>query len=76
MTITDVKARLSELVDRVEAGETVTITRKGRPVARLTRISEEDAAAKRIGLLAGQVLLKEDWDSWDPETAAALGILE
>jgi prevent-host-death family protein len=31
----DAKTRLSELLDRVESGEEVTITRHGRPVARL-----------------------------------------
>jgi prevent-host-death family protein len=31
----EAKARLSELLDRVEAGETVVITRHGRPVSRL-----------------------------------------
>jgi prevent-host-death family protein len=31
----DAKARLSELLDKVEAGETVVITRHGRAVARL-----------------------------------------
>jgi prevent-host-death family protein len=33
--LADAKARLSELVDRVEAGETVEITRRGKPAARL-----------------------------------------
>ncbi|NKI36417.1 type II toxin-antitoxin system prevent-host-death family antitoxin [Wenzhouxiangella sp. XN79A] len=32
----DAKARLSELVDRACAGETVTISRRGKIVARLT----------------------------------------
>ncbi len=36
MSVAQAKAHLSELLDRVEAGETVTITRRGRPVARLT----------------------------------------
>jgi prevent-host-death family protein len=31
----EAKTHLSALLDRVERGETVTITRKGRPVARL-----------------------------------------
>lgn len=31
----EAKARLSELIDKAEAGETVVITRHGRPVARL-----------------------------------------
>jgi len=34
-SIADAKARLSELIDRAEAGETVSITRRGKPVARL-----------------------------------------
>jgi prevent-host-death family protein len=34
-SLADAKARLSELIDRVEAGETVEITRRGKPAARL-----------------------------------------
>jgi prevent-host-death family protein len=36
VNIADAKAHLSELVDRAEAGETVDILRRGKPVARLT----------------------------------------
>lgn len=36
ISLADVKSHLSELVDRVEAGDTIEITRRGRPVARLT----------------------------------------
>jgi prevent-host-death family protein len=39
VTLADAKAHLSELVNRVEAGEDVRITRRGKPVARLTPIS-------------------------------------
>ena len=35
ISLADAKAHLSELVDRVEAGEAVDITRRGKPVARL-----------------------------------------
>ncbi len=34
-SLADAKARLSELIDKVEAGETVEITRRGKPAARL-----------------------------------------
>lgn len=34
--LADAKAHLSDLVDRVEAGDTIDITRRGKPVARLT----------------------------------------
>ena len=35
VSIAEAKAHFSELVERAEAGETVRITRRGRPVARL-----------------------------------------
>jgi prevent-host-death family protein len=34
-TITEVKNQLSALIDRVRHGETIVITDRGRPVARL-----------------------------------------
>jgi len=36
----DAKNRLSELLDLVEAGEEIIITRRGKPVARLARYSD------------------------------------
>jgi prevent-host-death family protein len=45
ISLADAKAHLSELVDRVEAGESVDITRRGKPVARLTAVAR---ARKRI----------------------------
>jgi len=40
ISLADAKARLSELVDRIEAGDTIDITRRGKPVARLTAVSK------------------------------------
>jgi len=36
VSLADAKAHLSALIDRVEAGESIEITRRGKPVARLT----------------------------------------
>lgn len=35
INLADAKARLSEIVDRVEAGESIEITRRGKPVAKI-----------------------------------------
>jgi antitoxin (DNA-binding transcriptional repressor) of toxin-antitoxin stability system len=49
----DAKTRLSELLDRVERGEEIVITRHGRPVARLSRTgSGHDVAAARAAVEA------------------------
>lgn len=65
--LADAKARLSELTDRVEAGETVIIARNGLPVAEVRpvrRVSPEDAV-KKIRAIAKRVSKrnqgKETW---------------
>ncbi len=40
INLADAKAHLSELVDRVEAGDTIDIARRGKPVARLAAVSK------------------------------------
>ncbi len=39
INLADAKAHLSALVDRVEAGDSIDITRRGKPVARLTSVT-------------------------------------
>ena len=53
VNLADAKAHLSELVDRVEAGDTIDITRRGKPVARLMPVAR---ARKQIDLAMLQVL--------------------
>jgi prevent-host-death family protein len=40
INMADAKAHLSELVDRVEAGDSFDITRRGKPVARLLAVAK------------------------------------
>jgi prevent-host-death family protein len=48
----EAKTKLSELLDKVEAGETVTITRHGKPIARLVPASADaDERARRRALI-------------------------
>ena len=39
INLADAKAHLSELVDRAEAGDSIDIARRGKPVARLTAVA-------------------------------------
>ncbi|MEW9836401.1 type II toxin-antitoxin system Phd/YefM family antitoxin [Mesorhizobium marinum] len=39
INLAEAKAHLSELIDRVEAGDSIDITRRGKPVARLTAVA-------------------------------------
>lgn len=59
----DAKTHLSALLDRVEAGETITITRHGRPVAQLV------AVGTPAGDLAERVAKLEDhWRRFEANT--------
>jgi antitoxin (DNA-binding transcriptional repressor) of toxin-antitoxin stability system len=75
MNITEVKARLAEIVDRVQAGEDVIILRMGRPVARLTAQVPTDGT-RRFGFLSKTVELPDEWDVWPDDEARALGIID
>ena len=39
VNLAEAKAHLSELVDRIQAGDSINITRRGKSVARLTAVS-------------------------------------
>jgi prevent-host-death family protein len=52
ISLADAKERLSELVDRVEAGDTIDITRRGKPVARLTAVTRSRKRIDRTMLQA------------------------
>jgi prevent-host-death family protein len=52
VTLFDAKNRLSALVDQVERGQEVTITRRGKPVARLVPvIAQADRARNAVAKL-------------------------
>lgn len=52
--IYEAKSRLSQLVEQVEAGHEVILTRRGRPVAKLVRVKrqKEEVPADRAQVLA------------------------
>lgn len=57
----EAKTHLSRLLEAVEAGEEVLIARAGKPVARLSPLAPR-AARRRLGSLAGQINVPDNWD--------------
>ena len=59
----EAKTKLAELLDRVEAGETVTITRRGKAVAKLVpAIADEAERARRRALIDEIKRRRAGWD--------------
>lgn len=71
--ISEAKAQLSALIERVMAGEDVIIGKAGKPVARLIRY-ENSRQPRRPGALKGKIFIADDFDELPDDIAAAFGM--
>ena len=60
--IHDAKTNLSRIIDRVEHGEEIVISRAGTPVAKVVPLTRRVDRRGR-GSLRGQLVMAPDWDS-------------
>lgn len=65
----DAKTHLSRLVERVEAGEEIVISRAGKPVAKLVPI-RGGRSPREPGIWRGRVVIHDDFDVLPPDIAA------
>ena len=66
----EAKTHLSRLLERVAAGEEITITRRGEEVARLVPPSTR-AAVRRLGIDRGLWVVPDDLDAPLPDDVLA-----
>jgi prevent-host-death family protein len=66
--IHEAKTNLSRIIERVERGEEIVISRAGTPIAKVVPLLARVRRTGR-GTLAGQLVLAEDWDSADVNDA-------
>jgi prevent-host-death family protein len=69
----EAKTKLSQLVERAEAGEDIVIARNGKPVARLVPVTGTTSLAAARGAWNGRVLIADDFDELPDDIADALG---
>jgi prevent-host-death family protein len=70
----EAKTKLSQLVQRAEAGEEIVIARNGNPVVRLVPVRSENRLASVYGALRGQVQMSDDFDELPDDIAEAFGM--
>lgn len=70
VNIYEAKTQLSKLIDRAANGEDVVISRNGKPVARLTTLTEARPAF-RFGVLKGKITIADDFDAPLPDEVLA-----
>ena len=66
VNIHQAKTHLSRLLQRVAAGEEVTIARSGVPVARLVAVEKKEKV-RPLGFARGQVWVADDFDAPLPD---------
>jgi prevent-host-death family protein len=70
VNIYEAKTQLSKLVDLASSGTDVVIARAGKPVARLTSLSNENRLTG-LGSLEGKGWIAEDFDAPLPDDLLA-----
>ena len=71
--IHDAKTHLSRLLEEVQRGESFVIAKAGKPIARVTSIeTRPPESGERLGFLAGQIEVPEDFDRMGEGDIASL----
>ncbi len=63
VNIHEAKTQLSRLLAAVADGEEIVIAKAGRPIARLVPYEAPAPRNRRLGLLAGQISVPDDFDT-------------
>ena len=61
VNIHEAKTQLSRLVERAANGEPFVIAKAGKPLVKVTAI-DAPAAPRRLGFLAGEIAVPDDFD--------------
>jgi prevent-host-death family protein len=73
--ISEAKARLSALIEKVMAGQEVIIGKAGKPVAKLVRYVRSEKPRKP-GALKGKIKISDDFDELPKDIAKAFGMMD
>lgn len=66
VNVHEAKTHLSRLLKRVSAGEEITISRAGMPVAKLIAANSQ-LTSRPMGMDRGKIHIADDFDQPDPE---------
>ncbi|HNV07265.1 MAG: type II toxin-antitoxin system prevent-host-death family antitoxin [Dokdonella sp.] len=71
INIHEAKTQLSKLVDQAAKGKPFVIAKAGKPLVKVTAL-DAPATPKRLGFLAGEIEVPDDFDSMGTEAIAKL----
>jgi len=71
ITLDDVIRHTRQVLERVEAGDTLVVTRKSEPILEIRPITRTPAGPRPYGLAAGRLQVPDDFDDPLPEDVIA-----
>ena len=71
VNIHEAKTQLSRLVDRAAKGDSFVIAKAGKPMVKVSPV-DAPARPKRLGFLAGEIAIPDDFDRMGEQEIAAL----
>ncbi|MFZ4876080.1 type II toxin-antitoxin system Phd/YefM family antitoxin [Janthinobacterium sp. Mn2066] len=73
VNIHEAKTHLSRLIEQAAKGESFIIAKAGRPLVKVMALDAPEAGqAKRLGFLAGQISVPDDFDTMGSAEIASL----
>ncbi len=73
VNIHDAKTQLSKLVEQAAKGESFIIAKAGKPMAKVIPLGKtETGTASRLGFMAGEIIIPDDFDQIGSEQIAAM----
>lgn len=70
----EAKTHLSRLLHDVEKGDEIVVVRAGKPVARIVPVTGSTSPADSYGMLAGRLVIADDFEAGSDELADLFGI--
>jgi prevent-host-death family protein len=74
-SVTEAKAKFSQVIEKVLQGEEVIVTKMGKPAVKISSY-EPLGDNKRLGLMKGKAIIPDDFGEWTEEEAKLLGIID
>ena len=74
-SVTDAKAKFSQVVESVLQGEEIIVTKMGKPAVKISAY-EPITENKRLGLMKGQATIPDNFCEWNDSEAKLLEITE
>lgn len=74
-SVTEAKAKFSQVIEKVLQGEEIIVTKMGKPAVKISAY-EPVVRNKRLGLMEGKATIPDDFGEWTEAEAKILGIIE